>query len=164
VKRVLIIDGYNVLRKVKRFDRHLDLSLEAGRAHFIGAVESYRSRNRSFDEVVIVFDGKEGIGPSREVCRCNVRASFSRGGSSADDHIRNLLSRHAKSCRITVVSDDNYVRNSARAYGADVMACAAFATHIAGKRTRADASDSERGLAPHEIDEINAAMRRAWRI
>ena len=126
MKKILIIDGYNAIQKIRRFAGILDESLEAARAEFVKSLGDYRARNRAFDEIIVAFDGARNKGSSLKKYRSGfVEVMFSSYGESADDLIKALLIENI-SCDITVVSDDNYVANNCRAYKADIMPCREF--------------------------------------
>ena len=57
MKKILIIDGYNAIQKIRRFADALDQSLEAAREFFVKSLNAYRSANRAFDGITVVFDG-----------------------------------------------------------------------------------------------------------
>ncbi len=176
MKTVLIIDGYNVIRRTRSFERALDSSLEYARSQFIGAIVQYRRKKFSFDEIIVVFDGQGGQGVSTGQRHGPVATVFSRSGESADDRIRSLIRQKIGRCRTTVVSDDNYVTNSARAHGADTMSCGSFLKMVEANARGRMRKQSETGgqgdkSEPNEkmIDDetmadINESLKKRWLI
>lgn len=112
------IDGYNVLRKLTRFERMMRSSGDAARRGF---VEFVRARSRNKGHVTIVFDGNGmavGGGP-------NLSAVFSQT-RTADSWIRMQLELERQPRAVLVVSSDNEVRAHALACGADVQSAQEF--------------------------------------
>lgn len=112
------IDGYNVLRKLTRFERMMRSSGDAARRGF---VEFVRARSRNKGHVTVVFDGNGmavGGGP-------NLSAVFSQT-RTADSWIRMQLELERQPRAVLVVSSDNEVRAHALACGADVQSAQEF--------------------------------------
>ena len=85
--KYLIIDGYNAISKIKKFDVQKDISLESSRLSFIKALVDFRQRNRKFNKIIVVFDGK---GDSLELARetyGDVEILFSSKDKDADKTI-----------------------------------------------------------------------------
>ncbi len=136
-KHILIIDGYNVIKRTRFLDRKIDRSLRASREELISIVAEYGLRKSFFDEVFLVFDGKsEKATICDSVKSSNIKLVYSSASVSADDEIRSFLMKFTRgSWKISVVSDDNYVTNSARAWGADVIPTKEF-MHRVGRHVR----------------------------
>jgi hypothetical protein len=76
-----------------------------------------------------------------------------------------LIQQNIARCRIAVVSDDNYVRNSARAHGADALSCADFSLLVGRRSRRGERSEpDEKALDDEAIADINKSLRRIWRL
>ena len=119
--KYLIIDGYNAISKIKEFDAKKDVSLEASRLSFIKALVDFGQRNGLFDKVVIVFDGKsESLELSREIYG-DIEVLFSNKDRDADKVIVDILKISSEKNKITVASDDNFIKNHARAFGCGIM-------------------------------------------
>jgi len=165
MKKVMLIDGYNVVRRTGAFDRALDRSLEAARDAFIERIKIYCLKKRAFDEIIVVFDGSAKVSfESQRYKNGPVNVIFSASGESADDFITTFLRNKLASSRITVVSDDNYVTNSARAFGADVMPCGDFMELTRSQRQPQEAPADEKTLDTKAAAAINEQLRKKWRI
>ncbi len=111
IMKCLIIDGYNAISKIEAFDAKKDISLEASRLSFIKALSDFRQRNRKFDKIIVVFDGKsENLGLARETYG-NIEVLFSHKDKDADKAIVDILRVSSGKNRITVSSDDNFIKN-----------------------------------------------------
>ena len=114
------IDGYNVLRKITRFERLMKSNADAARRGFVSYV---LRRGRSLGYVTIVFDGHGD--PINGGPRLGVVYSLTR---TADSWIRFQLERDAHPRMALVVSSDNEVRAHAAACGAGLMTSQDFIT------------------------------------
>lgn len=165
MKKILIIDGYNAIQKIRRFADELDESLEAARQAFVKGLSDYRARNRAFGEIIVVFDGagNKDSGP-KKYRNGFVEVMFSSSGESADDLIKALLAENI-SCDITVVSDDNYVANNCRAHKAAIMHCREFEGLIAVKPFKAKFGGfKEKEIDPETASDINEQLKKVWRL
>lgn len=117
----LIIDGYNAISKIREFDAKKDISLESSRLSFIKALMDFRRMNRRFAKIIVVFDGKgDGLGLERESYG-DVEVVFSNKAKDADKTIVDMLKVSSKNSKITVASDDNFIKNHTRAFGSYSM-------------------------------------------
>ncbi len=109
-----ILDGYNIIHKSPAFEKLLSRSLEEARRGLIGFCKTLLQSRGDVAKITIVFDGKSDVF-SGEDFSGRVEVIYTMTGEEADDRIvdylRNTQPRHA-----SIVSDDNYVCNSARAF------------------------------------------------
>ncbi|MGH2486881.1 MAG: NYN domain-containing protein [Ktedonobacterales bacterium] len=116
--RLIVIDGYNVIRRTPRLAAAERNSLEAGRAALIALVmERYR---RTPHHVIIVFDGAGECETSQAIPRlARGQVIYSARGVSADSVIgRVTMESHAHGLPTVVVSNDMQVRADAMGAGA----------------------------------------------
>ena len=107
-----IIDGYNAIYKIPKAKAQLNSSLEKARNILIDIVAELDGAS------TIVFDGKTDAHYGSQSSIRGVRIIFTDTNEEADDRIADIL-RHSDSVRnMVVVSDDNRVANSARAFKA----------------------------------------------
>jgi predicted RNA-binding protein with PIN domain len=131
-RRLILIDGYNVIRRTPSLaaaERH---SLRAAREALVGLVVArYRGTPH---RVAIVFDG-QGATESISALRCGVGSQqvYSAAGITADEVIRRLVdeARGVWGERITVYSDDWAVASHAASQGADAGAVGDLTQHLA---------------------------------
>ncbi len=113
-KELLVVDGYNVIFKSKRY---LDLTEDApeddpfarAREQLLADVAAYAQGRY---EAVIVFDAAGNASPERpNLKRAGVRMVFSKTGESADTVIERLVTDARTTPReVTVVTSDNTIR------------------------------------------------------
>jgi len=185
--KMLIIDGYNAIYKTPSLRKLLDISLEEARRGITRLAEDYRRKSGATIKISIVFDGPvrqidelprqahhNDFGPaspyeSRQGGLVSAKSDgpashvFARG-HDADREIVELLKHYAKKYDTTVVSDDNFVRNSARAYKAHVLSIEEFRRSLGGQRAektpRGQAEKKE--LASEHAKEINSMLLKRW--
>ncbi len=111
----VVIDGYNLLFAVGR------LGPRSGRPALEGArrwlVQQLRQGATAVADVTVVFDGY-----GRAEAPGDVGVVFSQG-ESADDVIEELIRAEPAPRRLTVVSDDNRLKQAARRRGCAVSGC-----------------------------------------
>ncbi|MFH1995848.1 MAG: NYN domain-containing protein [Candidatus Omnitrophota bacterium] len=169
MKRLLIIDGYNVIRRNRIFEGFIKKSLQDSREHLIRITASFKERKALFDEAVIVFDGQGNSDTmKRHGSYGGVTLVFSSAARSADDTIRAIIQERCGDCSITVVSDDNYVANSARAQCSERLSTGGFMA-LARKGSVPDKGKTPCAGDQKCIDqkiqrEINDELRRVWKI
>jgi predicted RNA-binding protein with PIN domain len=117
-----LIDGYNLLFAVGRLTaRSGKGALEASRKWLL--VEVVRWHGPEASAVTVVFDAsKAPPGRSGEREHGGVRVLFAQG-QTADDVIEELIRDESSPRSLTVVSDDNRIKNAARRRGCDVLGC-----------------------------------------
>jgi predicted RNA-binding protein with PIN domain len=120
MSRLLLLDGYNVLRKIRRF---ADLSLEDGRTALIRLVQESRPQGSARNGVTIVFDGREDVVSLDSPA--DVRVIFSKG-ESADDVIKRLVQESRSPRDIVLVTEDRDLGYFCRSLGAEIWNIARF--------------------------------------
>lgn len=160
--KCLIIDGYNAISKIKEFDVKKDISLEASRLSFIRALSDFRQRNRLFDKIIIVFDGKgEGLGLARETYG-NVEVLFSNKDRDADKAIVDMLKISSQKNKLTVSSDDNFIKNHTRAFGCEAMSIKKLEDLISLKKKASKSKIIEKDLGNKDQDDITNELKKYW--
>jgi len=160
--KYLIIDGYNAISKIKEFDAKKDVSLEASRLSFIKALVDFGQRNGLFDKVVIVFDGKsESIELSREIYG-DIEVLFSNKDRDADKVIVDILKISSEKNKITVASDDNFIKNHARAFSCRIMSVKELEDLIILKKKASRSKIIEKDIGNKDQDAITNELKKYW--
>ena len=160
--KYLIIDGYNAINKIKEFEVKRDISLEASRLAFIKALIDFRQRNRLFDKVIIVFDGKsESLGLTREVYG-DVEIFFSNKDKDADKVIVDILKVSSDKNKTTVSSDDNFIKNHTRVFGCQIMSIKELKDLISLKKKASRGKILEKELGNKDQDNITNELKKYW--
>jgi len=158
--KYLIIDGYNAISKIKEFDARKDISLEASRLSFIKALVDFRQRNRKFNKIIVVFDGKsDSLGLSGETYG-DIKVLFSNKNKDADKVIVDILKISSKD-NITVSSDDNFIKNHTRAFGCEIMSIKELKDLISLKK-KSNGVKIKEDIQAKEMDEITEELKKHW--
>ena len=137
-KRLLIVDGYNVLRSGARYQDfrykgpNPDYAHDAfnrAREALINDVAAYAGRNT---DAIIVFDGAQNSrSDGRQERIGGVRIMFSRAGDSADKVIEKIAyDARARGIETTVVTSDASIQNTVFGGGVDRMSANGFSSAI----------------------------------
>ncbi len=150
----VIVDGYNVIRRVADFDRLFESSIRAAREALLLYCVRWKGGRDHVGQVTVVFDGDSSVEGSEEGFRPGVRSCFSRSGEEADARIAKLVAA-GDAARIVVVSDDGDVTRKARLEGARVMSVSEFHVPLASPGRPGPAGGDERDLKPGEARDID---------
>jgi len=162
MSRYLIIDGYNAISKIKELEAKKDISLEASRMYFIKVLLDFMSRKRMFDKIFIVFDSKEKELGIRRDSYGNVEALFTTDDRDADSVIVDILRNASNEDRISVSSDDNFIRNHARVYSSDVISISELKNIIILKKKTPRSKIREKELRGDKVEDINEELKKHW--
>ncbi|HET6498001.1 MAG TPA: NYN domain-containing protein [Coriobacteriia bacterium] len=163
-RRVLIVDGYNVIRNGEPYATLAREDMDAARARLASdiAQSAYAA-----DAVLLVFDGggnPQSDGVTRPIA--GIHVVFSRFGSDADSVIeREAMSRRTAGERVTVVSSDAQTQWATVGGGVARMSAAEFVRALA--TDRAEHSESRRPRRPRSmvserVDADVAATLSRW--
>ena len=146
-----IVDGYNVIHKVEALKSKLLLIQREG---LIQMIEIAAAQNKSFKDVTVVFDGKDGVvAPSR---RSAVKIIFSKK-TCADKKIKHLVESSSFARDIAVVSDDRQVRFYAGSVGAKRISVEEFLKKLKlseKKKTISRLTVMEKNVINEELEKI----------
>ena len=160
--RALVVDGYNAIYKIPLLKKLMDRSLEEARAKITELAEEYQRRKGGIDKICVVFDGKDTYRdaafttPPHQV--------FSRTGEG-DREIVIVISRLSKKYDVEVVSDDNFIRNNARAYNARIVGISEFATFFNKQwKNISRKKKINNKISPEAASKINEYLKKHWNI
>lgn len=111
-KKMVIIDGYNVIYAWERLTKIAKINLEEARKNLIDLLENYTAYTKT--EVVLVFDAyrvKDGKGS--DYTKDGLRVVFTKQDQTADTYIEIMMSELGPNYAIRVVTADRLVQNSA---------------------------------------------------
>ncbi len=118
----LIVDGYNAINAIPETrDILLKGELESARTKITAICKEYTRSSGYITDVKVVFDGDDKYRylDKMAVDRANEQI-FSRTGMG-DDKIIETVKRCSSFSRVIIASNDNYVRNMSRGYGASIL-------------------------------------------
>jgi predicted RNA-binding protein with PIN domain len=162
-KKILLVDGYNVINRVPELRAGMSGGLENARNRLALQVSKWGQAHPQ-SECIIVFDGDPQYAAGRDQRLAGIRCLYSRTPHGCDDEMIRFIKNHrGRTSDITVVSDDNYVGNNCRAYGASVRP----SSHImignshhtkSGRKTPADG----KGIDRRSAAEINKELKKTY--
>ncbi len=158
----LIIDGYNAINKIEALKAQRDLSLEAARLFFIKMLKDFMAEKHVFNKISIVFDSKEKALGVRKVSYGDVEAIFATHNKDADSVIVDMLKKAPSKDKIAVSSDDNFIRNHARAFGKDILSIKELEKIIMLKKGALRSKIKGKDLRNTKIKEINEELKKHW--
>ncbi len=165
MKTVLIVDGYNAIYAIPETKKLLKDNLLSARSKIIMLTSEYVRSSGYINDFCVVFDGQDRY---RHLERLYVPASskqtFSRTGEGDDKIIDTVRQYSARSgVRVVVASNDNYVRNNARGYGASLVYSEDLSGERTGYRSGKKASGSRKDsvkLSREEKDKITREYKK----
>lgn len=119
----LVVDGYNAINAIPQTRKYLMKGeLELARRQLIAICREYARSSGYIKDVSVIFDGDDKY---RELDQINMPPGgaeqiFSRTGEG-DEQIIRTVKRYSSFSRVIVASNDNYVRNMSRGYGASLI-------------------------------------------
>jgi predicted RNA-binding protein with PIN domain len=151
-----------VINRIKVLESSLDGGLENARNKLALLVSDWSHRHRAF-QCVIVFDGRDKFAGGYERL-AGIRCIFSQSAHGGDDEIiRFVRDFSGRPSDITVVSDDNNVRNNCRAHGASVETSSYLITKKAPRPgVSPKRSSDRRGLDDKAAAEIDRELRKKF--
>ena len=142
----MYIDGYNVLRKIPRFEKLLRSDGDAARRRFVEFVAAHDAV-RKYAATYIVFDGHGE--PISSGIRIRVIFANTR---TADSWIKLKIEGEKNTRNTLVVSSDHEVQNNARACGASILRAEDFLNSRQDRESHDnEESYKEQNVSPDEI-------------
>jgi len=139
-----LVDGYNVILTT----RFREMEMEKAREYLVSFCKVFAPH-----EVIVVFDGKEGIFH-------HLPGAVFTKGESADEYIRRWLRKNARPGEVIVVTEDREIRGVAGDLGARVMSAREF---VKGPR-RLVSKRSGGQPQGKQVKDINRELMDEWEI
>lgn len=159
--KALVIDGYNAIHKIPYLKKLMDKDLAGARSEITRLAREYQRREGGIDKVCVVFDGQNKY---RDISiTSHSDQVFSRTGEGDREVVR-MVSKLSKDYKVEVVSDDNYIRNNARAHNAHVIGLAKFVSKIFKENKKDPKKAHTHKITPDEAREINAELKKYWKV
>lgn len=119
MKRHIIVDGYNVIKRDHELLALERKSLEAARGRLLALLG--QSRRLKNDQITVVFDGSAtNLSFPVSSTQGRIRIIYSGNLESADSVIQRLLRSMSTAANTVVLSDDREIRDAALGYGSTV--------------------------------------------
>ncbi|MFH1791335.1 MAG: NYN domain-containing protein [Candidatus Omnitrophota bacterium] len=157
--RALVVDGYNAIFRMPGLKATMDRTLKGARDGIVALAREYQRKKGGIDVVRVVFDGQDRY-RRRAHGSCAERI-FSKTGEG-DTEVINVVRKLSPKYRVTVVSDDNYIRNNARAHNAGVVTVSEFADSLRPRKNKTPRAKQGEKILPGNIREINRELEKRW--
>ncbi len=165
---IFVLDAYNAIHKIPTLERLLDKSLQAARDGLVTRSSRLISGRGGITKIILVFDGKSDFRDLPNAAPSKIQIVFSETGETADERIGEILEGLSGNKNIQVVSDDNSVRNHARAYAVQTISVAQFDGMIRKTEIKASPTgivrDSGNRLTPQQAAEITQAYKKSLKL
>ena len=156
--RCIVVDGYNVLRRVPEWDEAFRKDRIRARDMLAMHCANWRNGRRDVLEVVIVYDGAAHVEDVPSPGWAGVRIVFARGSESADRWIMDFVRQRGGGREITVVSDDAEIARTARACRAEVLSVAEFRRAREPRQRPGGGGPSDK-VGPRDRQDIDTWLR-----
>ncbi|MDD4956242.1 MAG: NYN domain-containing protein [Candidatus Omnitrophica bacterium] len=157
-KNTLVVDGYNVIHALHATRRMAEKDLEGARNAVVRLSREFAGSRGDIHQVKVVFDGDDRY---RYLDRMNMSSGgvsvFSSTGKG-DDKVIEMIRRHSSTGNVTVVSNDNYIINHSRVYGANRLSVEELYSRI--KRKEQGPPVEGKRISSKAREDINRAMKK----
>ncbi len=160
-KRLVLVDGYNLIKNDPALSASEARSLESGRRALISRLLT--SFDQHANDIIVVFDGSASPLPAPASERHgSVRVLFTRGGETADTLIKRLLAAEPPGRQVVLLSDDRELREVVLARGG-IVGGAADRKPVCHSHSVTTDKDTDNLLSPARSKKGNPhrAKRRA---
>jgi predicted RNA-binding protein with PIN domain len=168
-RKVLLVDGYNVLRSSGRYGAHRVSSDDYSRDIYNGAREALINDVASFVgndwRAIIVFDGAgnpQSRGESQHIA--NIEVIFSAAGVSADTVIEDLVRKvRAQKCQVLVVTSDAQTQWAVLGSEVTRMSAAGFVAELEALTCEQQSDAAQTTVKTTLAERIDPEMRERLR-
>jgi len=121
METTLIVDGYNAINAIDEARGEMERGLRYAREAILAISSEYARSSGYITRVRVVFDGLDRYRHLDNTDISRGRSQVFSGTGKGDDKIIETINKFSRLGRVVLASNDNYVRNNARAYGASVI-------------------------------------------
>lgn len=157
MKITLVVDGYNAINAIPETKAKLEKDLYSARRAILAICREYARSSGYITDVKVVFDGRNRYRYLDVLNGARRQDQIFSSTGGGDDKIIATVKIYSSKGRVVLASNDNYVRNNARAYGASII----NSEELAPKRKEKtiNAADADKGLDRNLKDDITREYR-----
>ncbi len=117
----LVVDAYNAINKIPKAKKEMKRGLIYARKAIVDICSEYVRSSGFITDLKVVFDGQDMYRylDTMDLSRGKTQVFSSTG--RGDDKIIEIVRVSSKKGRVVLASNDNYVRNNSRVYGASLL-------------------------------------------
>ena len=160
----LLIDGYNVIHKIPELSSYLHKSLEQSREKLALYLQAWKQKTHFKGSISAVFDGRSQNFIDTHDYVHGIQFVFSYQGSDADSHIITMLKKGRGNTSFTVITDDNFIANHCRVYGAVHKPVAYLLPDSRQKHTTRQDRQDRKDIPARARNDINTYLKKTWGI
>jgi predicted RNA-binding protein with PIN domain len=151
VRRVYLIDGYNLLHQFPELRKKMEYDLENARNSLLARLSGFALSKGVL--LSVVFDGAGEPDPASSGGR-SVRVRFSRPPEKADPLIKKMIAERKRDEELILVSSDRDIGDYARLCGVKVESSQSFAQLMERQpESPSDAHRTDRTMSEREMQE-----------
>jgi predicted RNA-binding protein with PIN domain len=161
--RALVIDGYNVIFRTSYLCAIADKDLMQARNDVTKIARQYQKKIGGIDKLKVVFDGQDKY-RDRNTCPYQKYSGTGQG----DTEIIRTIEQFAIKYNVSVVSNDNFVKNNARAHSASVIKVEQFLNTVGNNEGAKNFSPLQKTEKPDkkistkQANKINKDLMKEW--
>jgi len=162
VKKLLLVDGYNVINGSPRYRKLKDRDMDAARGRLIEDVAAYAKLAET--DAAVVFDASERSGVvQRTSTAVGVLVVFTRGGHTADQTIERMAHEARLERAVTVATSDYAQQKTVFANGVLRMSASELLARISDEKEEAGEHKRTGRRRVFLEDRIDSKIRDALR-
>ncbi|MBU0570951.1 MAG: NYN domain-containing protein [Candidatus Omnitrophica bacterium] len=117
----LVVDGYNAIYAIPDIKAKAARDLSQAREEIVARSREYARSSGFIEDVKVVFDGDDRYRYLDKLDIARDPAQVFSATAAGDDKIIEVVRMCARKGKVILASNDNYVRNNARGYGAGLI-------------------------------------------
>jgi predicted RNA-binding protein with PIN domain len=157
MKRIIVIDGYNLMFQLPEIRKEVERDLERAREHFLDILAAYVVKKQA--EYLVVFDGN-GQERLQTRGRTHIKVLFSKPPQKADPIIKKVAAEKTRAEDMVVVTSDLEISRFARICGVKVETSQKFALDITAEPRTDLENKFDQNLSEDEISDWMALFTR----
>jgi predicted RNA-binding protein with PIN domain len=162
-KQIMLLDGYNIMHRLPQILSKRGASLEQRRNALAAFIAQWKKDHNYKGSMYLVFDGNNNqIKTLEQSISSGIKYIYSDQKEEADDKIISIIRNAKHPENITVISDDNFIANNVRSYGAYMKPVA----YLIKARKKINAAkhkgESEKKIDAATANRITDHMKKVW--
>ncbi len=164
-KQVLLLDGYNIMHRLPKAVSASGATLEKRRNALAAFIAQWKQEQGYKGSVYLVFDGNNNTMRTLEQSiLCGIKCIYSDQKEEADDKIISIIRSAKQPENITVVSDDNFIANNVRSYGAYIQPVTYLLRSRKKTQARTQSIHGAKKIDAATAQHITSQMKKIWGI
>lgn len=155
---ILVVDGYNAIYGIKPLKKKIKSGLLNAREAVLAISKEYARKSGYITDVKVVFDGDEKYRSVEALHTERDKAAVFSEKGEGDNKIIKLVAHYSRLGKVVLASNDNYVRNNSRSYGAVIIDVAEL--DIKTRKINSTDDKEEKSIDKSVMDDITKEYRK----